>query len=254
MRTAAQRLVEAEVVTNDVRFVSQIDDGLVRFAVPMGENPVLKIKDELNKVYGAAGLKISWDKTYIDNEWSVFLNDVRCLSTPVFAGMRAFLKLNDRTDAVAPHIVDDTDLLESRARGSLVSGCRLWPVLLLVAFLFADTLRKWSISRLDAQKALWMFVPVALGGMGISNPICLSGSYTGRAVADGLGNLKRIAIRYRGLRQHCNTLVNTSPRERPQPRSISTIHSFQKRSRVRRGPSRSSCFGWFGTKERPPRF
>jgi len=194
-------------------------------------------------VYGAAGLQISWDKTYLDTSWSVFLNDVRFYGTAQYAGVRAFLKMNDRTDVPVPSIMDDVSLLESRARGALFSGCHLYAVIIFLAFLLSDVLHKWSpVGKvIGATQALWAYVPIALGGLGVSNPLILTGSFTGKPLSDGIGNLKRIVIRYPNLKADINHVINQKISTKDYSSALAAPFTVRREESVLVGGYLSRC-------------
>lgn len=210
MHYAVSHLIEAGIIEKGSRFQVFIDDGLLRIERIGGWPPdlVKHVEQILDMCYKKCGLIISWDKTYMDTRWSVYLNDEMFFAAKVGLEVRALMKLNDRCDVMAPSLLDHLAFLDGRVSGSLYTGSLLYPVFMLKHFKLMHRLENLVPGGLKARHAIWSFTPTALGGLGTRSILQQSSSVSGRAYTDSLGNLKRIATRYPGFGPMINSIVN----------------------------------------------
>lgn len=212
MHAAVIRLKDAGLNTGHAHFTVYIDDGLLRLEKdgPWDTKTVEAVRRIIDQVYRESGLVLSWDKTYIHTAWNVFLNDEYFYSTKTPLSLRAFLKLTDRTEVAAPSLLQEIAFLQSRSAGSLVNDAFVYAVSNLFHYFLGGVLEKYNSQAVSLTGALWVFVPVSLGGLGVPSSLNLAGSVAGRAHIDGLGNLKRIAQRFRELAPAINRVINVS--------------------------------------------
>jgi hypothetical protein len=212
MGYCVRRLRNMKLIPQGGRFVSLIDDGLLRVEVPVAkfDETVVKITQVIEETYNMCNLYISWDKTFVSSHFAVFLNEFFYDGTPVTPGIRSFLKITNRSDALCPSMVDDLGMLESTTRGSITAGTT--PSLSYIAYAWGvlDTFRKWGKSyfKANTRTAIAAFSPIALGGFGCVGMAALSGSVGANPIVEGIGNLRAIAVRYRTTATMINELVN----------------------------------------------
>jgi len=223
MGYCVSRLRALGLIREGGRFVSLIDDGLLRINVDVDgyDAKVARILQVIEKVYKMANLYISWDKTFVSSHFAVFLNEFYYDGTPITPGIRSFLKMTNMSDAICPTIRDDLSMLESTARGAITSGAPGNVTYGGYAFHVMDSFRKWSNNSTTFRGTLPIaaFAPVNLGGFGILSVGGLSGSVAGPQLVEGIGNLRSIAVRFRKLVPAVNRIVNQpmaniSPNER----------------------------------------
>jgi hypothetical protein len=193
-------LREKKLVTQAARFAALIDDGLLRLLLPRKDFAEAKriATAEVERIYGIAGMRISWDKTYNSSIMSVFLNEVRMLGRSITPGLRAALKITNRADEAVPSIGADLAILRSTSQGAIVAGSPLVPVYFLYLNGAFDIIRRWAKAKkkLKEHSALKCFVPIAYGGLGLSSMINLSGSVSSMSLAESMAALKIIGYRY----------------------------------------------------------
>lgn len=203
-----------DIYTGRPRFQTYIDDGLLRLDKKGGWNAELvkEVMDRLDRAYRQCGFVLSLDKTYFDRVWNVYLNDEMLYSTKIPMTMKALLKLNDRCEQTAPSYLDEISFLDGRASGAYMSGGLIYPVAGMFLYQIANKYRGKSNGRIPRKVAIWHYVPVAFGGVGIRGTIHMCGSVSGITVSDQTFNMKAIVYRYPGLRDEVNKIFNTKIR------------------------------------------
>jgi hypothetical protein len=200
------------LIEGPARFAAQIDDGLLRISLNRAkftENAEASLK-LIEKIYSAAGMYISWDKTFVSKSICVFLNDVRYMGRTIAPGLRAVLKISDRADCVVPSLADDLNNLESTCRGAVAAGCSLMSVYGIYTLRLYDTFLRWSNQNCVFRPsfALALFAPRELGGFGICSPMHLAGSIAYVKFNDCIGSLELIGIRYSAVRDGVNKFLS----------------------------------------------
>jgi len=217
MGYCVRRLRALHLVEQGGRFASLIDDGLLRLSVRKDgyDERVREILRVIEEVYTMANLYISWDKTFVSEHFSVFLNEFNYKGTPVTPGIRSFLKITNRGESVCPSFLEDLGKLDSTSRGAIAAGAPAHITYGAYCFHLMDLFRKWSKGQasFSARLALAAFLPVALGGFGANSVASLSGSVLGPALTEGIGNLRAIAVRFRQLVPAINKMVNQPMRQ-----------------------------------------
>jgi len=212
MGYCVRRLRILGLVDTGGRFASLIDDGLLKIFVrrDVYDAAVPRILQVIEEVYKMANLYISWDKTFVSEHFSVFLNEFNHKGTPVTPGIRSFLKVTNRADSLCPSFPDDLAKLDSTCRGAIAAGAPAHVTYGAYAYHVLDLFRKWGKGQAtySTRLALAGFLPVALGGFGLSSVAALSGSIQGPALVEGIGNMRAIAVRFRNLAPTINRIVN----------------------------------------------
>jgi len=212
-----KRLRALNLIDAGGRFASLIDDGLLRLVIRKDKYAALvpKVLEVIEDVYKMANLYISWDKTFISEHFSVFLNEFNYKGTPVTPGIRSFLKITSRAEGVCPSLPDDLAKLESTCRGAIAAGAPANLTYGAYCFHVMDLLNKWSKGTVtySGKLALAQFLPVALGGFAINSVASLSGSVMGPGIVEGIGNVRAIAVRFRQLVPAINKMINVPMRQ-----------------------------------------
>jgi len=231
-----RQLREKGILERGGRFATLIDDGLVRFDVPVAQykpiaEQIVKIGEQ---VYKLAGLYLSWDKTYISQHFAIFLNDIRYDGVSVSPGMRAFLKMTNRSDDLCPTVKSDLDMLESTARGAIFAGSSADQTFVYYSYLVADTIKKWGGKqhKLNAQSAIQCVTPVALGGLGIALQVHLASSTKFVGLSEGVAYLRAIAFRFRVLAQRMDLIVKQDMRTMSLLQKLRSPYSVRRVGRV----------------------
>jgi len=212
MGYCVRRLRLLGLVNQGGRFASLIDDGLLKLFLPREgyQERVREVLQVIEEVYNMANLYISWDKTFISEHFSVFLNEYNYKGTPITPGIRSFLKVTNRADSVCPSFGEDLGKLDSTCRGAIAAGAPAHITYGAYCYHVMDLYRKWGKGKqvLSNRLALASFLPVALGGFGVTSVAALSGSIMGPPLVEGIGNLRAIAVRFKTLAPAINKMVN----------------------------------------------
>jgi len=236
MGYTVRRLRMLGLIPEGGRFASLIDDGLLRLHVPKDgyKERVQKILQVIEEVYQMANLYISWDKTFVSEHFCVFLNEFYYKGTPVTPGIRSFLKITSRADSLCPSFPDDLAKLESTARGAIAAGAPAHLTYGAYSFHVLDLVHKWGKGtvKLSDRLALAMFLPVALGGFGASSVAALSGSIAGPPLVEGIGNMRAIAVRFRGLAPTINAMINVQMRQLTEDEKLRAPMAVRRQGRT----------------------
>jgi len=212
MGYCVRRLRALGLVQTGGRFASLIDDGLLKVFLPRDgyEASVSQVLTVIEEVYTMANLYISWDKTFVSEHFSVFLNEFNYKGTPITPGVRSFLKVTNRADSVCPSFGEDLGKLDSTCRGAIAAGAPAHVTYGAYCYHVMDLYRKWGkgATTFSARLALAAFMPVALGGFGVNSVASLSGSIMGPSLVEGIGNVRAIAVRFKQLVPAINKMVN----------------------------------------------
>jgi hypothetical protein len=206
-------------ITNQpCRFAALIDDGLLRVVLPIQnfagyKRNALRI---IETIYRKAALRISWDKTYASCLLAVFLHEIRIAGRSLTPGLRAVLKVSNRADVPNPSMLDDLLHLRSTVSGAIVAGATPVASYLVYAYHVYDLVKKWAPKHEKVRHAAAVnsFLPIQLGGLGVESMNSLGGSISHTQLADSLGRLKLIGIRYPGSRQAITQLLQGKMRGR----------------------------------------
>jgi hypothetical protein len=231
-----RRLRELGVIRHAGRFGGFVDDGLLRLEVPAADydNNVARILNVLEKIYKMANLYISWDKTYVSEFFSVFLNEFNYSGTPITPGIRSFLKINNRGDSMCPSFLEDQAMLDSTVRGAIAAGCPTHIAATSHAFNLMDLFSKWGkgSETYGVKLALAAFTPVNLGGFGCSSVMNLSGSVAGPTFVESIGCLRAIAVRFRSTVPIINSIVNQKMAHMPDQAKIVSPMAAKREGRT----------------------
>lgn len=252
MHTAAMLLKERKIVHGTSRFAVLVDDGVVRVSLKtdkLQENVNL-LRKQMAKIWAAAGIEISFDKTFISTEFAIFLNEIRYSNRAINCGVRAIVKMTNYVETVAANITEDIQKCESTARGALVAGAVLTVVYWLYCVLILDTVRKWATQQhqFNEDLTLWLFTPVGLGGLGVSNALTLIGSLDFDGLQTGMSNLFLLTHRIPSLLKKVNSIMNQEMRIMPSqlmvtnPTAIRREDSIFRADRLRKMLQESFAF------------
>jgi len=140
------------------------------------------------------------------------------------------MKLNDRCEVLAPSLLDKIAFLDGRVSGALYTGSLVYPVFVLKHLKCMHLLEHKLPRGVSEKNALWAYTPVAYGGLGIRSLLAQSGSVSGRAITDGLGNLQKIARRYPALAPELNVKINVPMREMSYDERLRTPWSIRRQA------------------------
>jgi len=202
------------ITTQSCRFAALIDDGLLRVVLPTQNFATAKDRALrlIERIYKKAALRISWDKTYASCVLSVFLHEIRIAGRSITPGLRAILKVTNRSDAPNPSMLDDLLHLRSTVSGAMVAGAT--PVSSYIIYLYHvyDLVKKWAPKHDSVRHAgaLHCFIPIQMGGLGVESMNSLGGSISHTQLADCIGRLKLIGYRYVDVREAIKKLLGVS--------------------------------------------
>jgi len=213
------RTLRVRGITNQpCRFAALIDDGLLRVVLPKANFSAHKqaALRTIETIYRQAALRISWDKTYASSLLAVFLHEIRIAGRSITPGLRAVLKVSNRSDAARPSMLDDILHLRSTISGALVAGALPVSAYIIYTYHMYDLIKKWAgdHDKVRHTAAIQCFVPVQLGGLGAESMTSLGGSVSHTQLADCVGRLKLIGIRYPEVRNAIKVLLSGKMRGR----------------------------------------
>jgi len=245
MSYAVNYLRRIKLLEEGVHFASLIDDGLLRLMVPRDRAPdmIQKIKHNLEKVYRHGSLIISWDKTFVSGKMCVFLNEVRVFGRSITPGMKAILRIGNRSDDMCPSLISDLQLVASTTRGAITAGATPVATYAMYSVCCADAIKRWSGHSGPSSiiNALRFFLPPKLGGLGLVGLMSLAGSLIHDDFVESLGVLRAMGFRFPMLPEKINQLVNVRANElvgdasftaptkvRAQVRTVTGDRGYQK--------------------------
>lgn len=206
------QMKKAGLLSREAHFAALIDDGLLRFHVPKAEAKtyVSQIKKFIEAIYADASLTISWDKTFVSSVVCVFLNEVRVMGRSFTPGMKAILRIANRSDDICPSLLSDLQLVASTTRGALTAGAIPTGAYAMYALLVGDAIRRWAKHKIKSNivSVLRMFLPARVGGVGLVGLLSLAGSLVHDDFVEALGVLAAFGTRFKALQPAINKLVN----------------------------------------------
>lgn len=161
-----------KLTNRPVYFGAFIDDGITKVLLSkIDYRKNAKITFAIVElIYEACGLRFSYDKTLISNTLAHMLNEVYVLGQRITAGVKVFLKITPREDAVAPTLQSKIAQLMGTAQGAVKAGCAApiayfyYLVAALVEIAIYDRNIDWTHYR--ASLTYLLFAPISLGGLG----------------------------------------------------------------------------------------
>lgn len=217
MGYAINQLRKANLIVQGGRFACLIDDGALRLTVKREhfEDTKRKILTMLEEIYSAAGLFISWDKTFVSEKFLIFLNDIRVSGRSIQPGMRAALKISGLADELIPSLPGDLAYLESTTRGAVTAAAPLMSAYAIYIWHFVDRLKRWSPREMKPKNSmrLFAFVPYAMGGFGCKTPLIMAGSVATIGLEEQVSVLRLIGVRMPELKPDINKIMQQGIRE-----------------------------------------
>jgi hypothetical protein len=190
----------------------------------------------IERVYKSACLFISWDKTYASNNLAYYLNDATWKGRSIQPALRALLKITTRSDAVVPSLMTELMHLEATCRGSVSAGAPLMVTYAVYAWHVTDLVRKWGgrgkhlAHDIDSRGALRAFMPITMGGLGLTTPLLMAGSLGTDAIQESIGVMRMICIVVPRLNKQMEEYFNAALE--PISEGNKVINPIQIRSQV----------------------
>jgi len=214
MGYAVNRLKHAGILEGQSYFASLIDDGLLRVMLPKEglRDHVKELKRTLELIYSHGSLTISWDKTFVSSRVCVFLNEVRVFGRSFTPGMKAILRIANRSDDICPSLLSDLALVASTTRGAVTAGALPTGAYAMYALSVGDAIRRWSKGKIktDIVHVLRMYLPARMGGLGLVGLLSLAGSLVHDDMVEALGVMQAFGTRFPIMRDAINKLVNVN--------------------------------------------
>lgn len=206
------------------RFAAMIDDGILAISWPHKpeENKVHKALLVIEQIYEMAGLKISWDKTFVSFNVGVFLNDVYIRGHNVSSGIKAFLRSTMRPRVVTEPFVEAAGKLAGFASGAIKAGSSG----LFVYYNYLRELGKLICSydrkaQMDHKlMAAWMLSPIQLGGAGALPYVTILGSLSVGGIPEYIGLWRHIVRWFPGYKEFGEKLTQLDNLSQIEHRSL----------------------------------
>lgn len=193
-----------------------IDDGLLRVHLELSDKRVQSAISIIDEVYKFAGQKISWDKTFCSRVLCQYLNRVYYDGIEVTPGSKAFLRIGKKQEAAIPTVADELMAHSAATRGAIQNGSHHMLAYYAYFVEVYKTLRRWGCKAKTDEEILRvcfsLYVPIGLGGFGISTLYGLSTNESFNAMQSGISAMKLIVHRYKGFRALANTYLNAGMR------------------------------------------
>jgi hypothetical protein len=175
MGYAVRQLKRLGYIKSPARLGVMIDDGLLALPFELGTSNELVVKavKVIEAVYNFFGLRISWDKTFVSEHFSMFLNEVYYDGLNVTTGVKAFLKMQATKLEDELSVIGKIKGLTGMAQGCISTGL---PPHLAKAELHREVLmllqrtmkRSPNLSSIPPlHVAYFMFTPISFGGIGL---------------------------------------------------------------------------------------
>jgi len=218
MGYAVYKLKQLELTRGAASLEVLIDDGALRIDIAndqAGEN-VQIVTDVIDRVYAFAGQKISWDKTFVSRVMMQYLNRVFYDGIEVTPGAKAFMRIGKKQEVAVPTIISEFEAHASAARGAIQSGSDHFLTYYEYIFEVYKTLKKWGMpkgSDADLDRlAFAMFIPIGLGGFGISSLYGLSTNEGFNSMQAGIAAMRMICHSFPAFAPMANKYLNAGIR------------------------------------------
>lgn len=237
MGYAVHKLRELGIVKQSAKLEVLIDDGLLRldFEALRGDDTWQWAIENIDRVYKAAGLKISWDKTFTSSVMCQYLNRVYYDGCEVTPGAKAFLRIGKRDRCAVPTLVDELLGVAATVRGAIQSGSDHRLAYLAYCLECTLRIREWSGYRNDLGTSsifhFMMFVPVNLGGLGLLSLYSLSTNEGYTSLIDSVSNMKMICHCYPEFAPVANSVLNVGMRYMDAEGILKNVFSIKTKAR-----------------------
>jgi hypothetical protein len=216
MSCVVKRLRRAGIVGRAGRFACLIDDGLLRLDLGKGDfaNKRHQCLREIEMVYGYGAMRISWDKAFTSSICGTFLHEVRVHGRSMTAGYRAALKINNRADGPSHSLLFDLQRASSSTTGAIKAGAPTIAAYGIYLLSCLDAMYRWRKvgGKFKSSKALWLFAPVNLGGLGLESVSTISASTRSATLTECVGHLELIGYRYPDTRRAIMEILDIEAR------------------------------------------
>lgn len=239
MQTAVREIAQDPVLKDSLaapaRFATMIDDGLLRLSFNPGvsNEEVHAVINRIETVYNCGCLKISWDKTFVSEVIGVFLHNLRYANNTVCTGLKAFLKIIDRSDDTIRSLYSDQQTVEATCRAALTVGVNDNIVYAAYVHLSLGLCERQIGTALPTLDSLlpWLFTAPGLGGLGLRSALQLAGALATDITKESVALLKFMAVKFPKTVSHINRIIN-------QPKRKLTVEDMLRNpTRIRReGP------------------
>ncbi|GBG68844.1 hypothetical protein CBR_g3538 [Chara braunii] len=223
---------------SDAHFAALIDEGLLRLLVPENATPtyVARLRNRIEEIYRAGSMQLRWDRTFISGELCMFRNEVRLFGHSVTPGLKAALRISNRSGPgdICPSIASDLELVASTARGAFTAGATLSAVYALYAMNCALVIRRWrELERsVETQSVLNAFLPFHFGGLSLSGLLGLSASVVHNDLQESLRVLRVAGTRYPELHELIDKLIQVPVMETGEDVRFSNPHGVRAQCRT----------------------
>lgn len=220
MGYAVRQLRNRGFIESGAKLAVQIDDGLcvLRFQKGTPNTRIIQAIKIIEDVYKWFSLEISWDKTYVSKTLRVFLNELDYGAIRITPGVKAFLRIRrEKTDLIRCFL-RETNKAAGLITGAIEAGCE--PILawlkyaLEVGKAIQDWTRRKPQTMTPEEAALWSFIPVSYGGIGMLSILQYTSNTSDASTPSGLSILKSIATYDPVTRPYINRFLNQPIRQR----------------------------------------
>jgi len=238
MGYAVNTLRRDKVIEKGAHFATLIDDGLLRLLVreDFCHADIENLRNQLEEIYRAGSMQISWDKTFISSRVCVFLNEVRYMGRSVTPGMKAILRVHSMSDEICPSLLSDLELVASTARGALTAGATPSAAYAIYTVHVCKAIRRWgkTIGRVKGRSVLKLFLPARLGGLSLCGLMALAGSVTHDDLVEALGVLRIAGFRYAAFQDTIRDVADIEVIEMGEEARFKNPHGVRATCRILR--------------------
>jgi|NOAtaT_5_FD_contig_101_351577_length_3689_multi_3_in_0_out_0_1 hypothetical protein len=194
-----------------------VDDGLLRVKIDVHDIGARRTIDAITNVYRFAGLEVSWDKTFTSRVVCQYLNRVYYDGIEVTPGAKAFMRIGKKQEVAIPTMADELMAHAATSRGAIQNGTE--HCLAHYAYLFEcfKTFCRWGLKEKEENNlnrlAFCCYVPVGLGGFGLSTRYNISTNESFNAMQSGIANMKLICHSFPVYASVANVYLNAGVRE-----------------------------------------
>lgn len=212
MAFAVYRLQKMKLVDSGARLAVLIDDGFLKliFRDEVDKEYIDKVLDQIELVYAAASMQISWDKTIVSRKSGIFLNEIVYDGAFVTPGVKSYMKIGPDKGNNLATFAEECNEIYANAQGASSSGCGWLPVYYRYLKEIFKSRSIWDRKNvLDVNlEVIRAITPVNLGGFGVSPLLTLVSNESQSQVSTGISFLRVVALLEPNYKKMVLSIIN----------------------------------------------
>jgi len=222
MAYTVRKLITGKMLRYPAKLAVFIDDGLLtlKFDKDTTNEHIIKVLQQIEYTYHYFGFHISWDKTFVSENYATFLSEYYYRRSHIDMPFRAFLKMQ-RTkviDEISP--LGQIKSLISMGRASAQLGVSpplvTYTLIHEILAVFSQQIRqlRQTIHLAPLEMALFLYTPNALGGAGLQTEIEMLQNPTGDSLENFYGFATYLSTITSNMRKYFQIILEQSTKAR----------------------------------------